>query len=102
MDTVQLIEIDENTYVGRVKDLLEMLASWTADAMNETYYANEDSVNLDDTHILDAENLLDKMVGLINFCHDNGYKSDKVICIDLGYDYEGIKTIRTLKEESEI
>lgn len=96
-----LLEIDENTYVGKVKDVLELLASWVSTTMSETYYMNCDSVNLDETHLNDANNLLGKMYSVIYHCKQHNYGSDKIIAINLGYDDEGIHWIRTLKEESE-
>lgn len=96
-----LLEISENTYVGKVKDILELLASWVSTTMTETYQMNCDSVFLDVTHLNDACNLLDKMLTLIHHCKNHNYGSDKIIAIDLGYDDEGIHWIRTLKEENE-
>lgn len=96
-----LLEIGENTYVGKVKDVLELLASWTSDVISEVYYSNGDAENLDKTHIHDAYNLLGKMEILIDHCEYNKYDSNKLIAIDLGFDDEGIHWIKTLKEESE-
>lgn len=96
-----LLEINENTYVGKVKDILELLASWAGNVITEVYYNNNDSVTLSDVHIDDTSNLLNKMYELINHCKKFNYNSEKLIAIDLGFDDEGIHWIKTLKEESE-
>ena len=84
-----------------MKDILTLLADFCTGITSDVFYNNYDFENLDDTHIYDAESVLGKMRDLMEFCKRNNYASDKIICIDVGYDYEGIHSIHTLKEESE-
>jgi len=97
----KVLEIAENTYVGKVKDILELLASWAGDMITEVYCNNGDSETLSTTHINDTENLLCKMRAIIEHCKQNTYSSDKILAIDLGFDSESINWLRTLKEEDE-
>lgn len=97
----KVLEIAENTYVGKVKDILELLASWAGDMITEVYYSNNDSETLSDAHINDTSNILNKMYEILGHCEEHNYNSNKLIAVDLGFDSEGINWLRTLKEESE-